>query len=752
MTSAIDPAVPAADSDLLSAPVRANFAAAAAEITALQATTAANSADISALETAVAANTSGVAALDAFQAGVESTAGSGGVGHTAGGTGAVDTTVQAKIRTIVTDGDYSTAQQAATAALGKAYFVAAGATVTVTVPTDAADLQAAMTAIARWVIPASATVTISLPSGVTASTSPYSLQHPYGARIKIEGAAVVTTTATASGAVTGSSGAWAVPLTVASAAGISVGDYLLLRNVAGTGQYKLFSGMCKVSAIVGSTVTVTNTAKNAAWPTAALSAADITVLKTTLSFTGCDGLDIDGVVGSIDKVALAGNHTGGTVGLISQRAAQGAKAKGYVFLGQNVGISSFGDGGIYAQYGGTVDAAYICVADCLVYNVVGQHGGTVMANYGISTGCAQIGFAGSNSGDVSAEYSIAVGNGTYGYYTQSGGSLTNPYSYAWSNVSDGMRAAWGGSIRGQNVGAQYNGGAGAFAVGGFIVCPSSTCSNNSSSGLYAEGGANIYASSVTCSSNIGYGMYADGAVIDCPTSTASSNTINGATAVNNGTILVDQITGTGNGTYLCSANERGFVRATAAAGSGQTMYADTGGQVNATNATGTPTLTRGSGGVIVDTTGVIKFGAQAIASATVNGAVATSVFNSAKDSSYNSEGSASLVLQNITDPLKMLVAGYDNTRDYAYVQSLKSTSGYKNLAINPSGGNVSIGLGTTAPTARLHLTAGTATAGTAPFKLTAGTNLTAVENGAFEYDGTNLYFTTGGVRKTVTLT
>lgn len=58
---------------------------------------------------------------------------------------------------------------------------------------------------------------------------------------------------------------------------------------------------------------------------------------------------------------------------------------------------------------------------------------------------------------------------------------------------------------------------------------------------------------------------------------------------------------------------------------------------------------------------------------------------------------------------------------------------------------------TTTPTARLHIQAGTATAGTAPLKLTAGTNLTAVENGAFEYDGTNLYFTTGGVRKMVTL-
>lgn len=59
--------------------------------------------------------------------------------------------------------------------------------------------------------------------------------------------------------------------------------------------------------------------------------------------------------------------------------------------------------------------------------------------------------------------------------------------------------------------------------------------------------------------------------------------------------------------------------------------------------------------------------------------------------------------------------------------------------------------GTSSPTAKLHIAAGTAAATSAPLKLTAGTNLTTPENGAFEFDGTNLYFTVGGVRKTVTL-
>jgi len=60
------------------------------------------------------------------------------------------------------------------------------------------------------------------------------------------------------------------------------------------------------------------------------------------------------------------------------------------------------------------------------------------------------------------------------------------------------------------------------------------------------------------------------------------------------------------------------------------------------------------------------------------------------------------------------------------------------------GNRVYIGANTVA-TARLHIAAGTATAGTAPIKLTAGTNLTTPELGTLEYvdNGTtgNLYFT-----------
>ncbi len=66
-----------------------------------------------------------------------------------------------------------------------------------------------------------------------------------------------------------------------------------------------------------------------------------------------------------------------------------------------------------------------------------------------------------------------------------------------------------------------------------------------------------------------------------------------------------------------------------------------------------------------------------------------------------------------------------------------------------------IGVGLTAPTsatAQLHIAAGTATASTAPLKFTSGINLTTAEAGAFEYNGTNLFFTRSGTTREGVLT
>ena len=72
---------------------------------------------------------------------------------------------------------------------------------------------------------------------------------------------------------------------------------------------------------------------------------------------------------------------------------------------------------------------------------------------------------------------------------------------------------------------------------------------------------------------------------------------------------------------------------------------------------------------------------------------------------------------------------------------------YGGIALMPvAGGNV--GIGTTAPTAKLHLPAATATANTASLKIDAGVVATTPVTGNIESDGTHLYWTdSGGTRR-----
>lgn len=99
------------------------------------------------------------------------------------------------------------------------------------------------------------------------------------------------------------------------------------------------------------------------------------------------------------------------------------------------------------------------------------------------------------------------------------------------------------------------------------------------------------------------------------------------------------------------------------------------------------------------------------------------------------------------------------TGTHALIQAYNSsTVGIFSIATNSAIGTTGVAtmlhiignkmaIGTVTPTSLLHLSAGTAAANTAPLKLTSGTNLTTPEAGAVEFDGSNLFFTTGSTRQ-----
>lgn len=92
--------------------------------------------------------------------------------------------------------------------------------------------------------------------------------------------------------------------------------------------------------------------------------------------------------------------------------------------------------------------------------------------------------------------------------------------------------------------------------------------------------------------------------------------------------------------------------------------------------------------------------------------------------------------------------------NYGFYGNIPSSSGRWNLYMNGTAQNYlagNLGLGVTVPLAYIHIKGGTSSANTAPIKLTTGTVLATPENGAMEYDGTNLFFTPSATtRKTIT--
>lgn len=81
---------------------------------------------------------------------------------------------------------------------------------------------------------------------------------------------------------------------------------------------------------------------------------------------------------------------------------------------------------------------------------------------------------------------------------------------------------------------------------------------------------------------------------------------------------------------------------------------------------------------------------------------------------------------------------------FYYNPIFSGSSSFTHYAAVFNTGNV--GIGTLTPSARLHLPAGTATAGTASLKITSGSGLTTPENGAVEYFDSHLWFTIGTTR------
>lgn len=365
-------------------------------------------------------------------------------------------------------------------------------------------------------------------------------------------------TITAVGSVTGSSGSYSVPITLSSAAGVSVGDVLVIRGdncTVGTGSHEVLRGAWRITAVSGNTVTVTNTCWLSSFPTFTLTSGFGFVLHSVVTFENCDGVVVMGAtLGELDKVAIAGNasdywqssNVGGTekgtngvyVGgptIVLNGKQDNANESGITnacaSLGSYTAVLDFDQQGIVCTKGASIYARFVTSSSNRRRGWYAELNGSIWCKNSVSTGNYLDGYISDVGGGMMCNISTAAGNGGIGFSCITNGIMQNSTCTAASNLGDGFHVIGSGVMycassvaKDNEIGfhASYNGaflGNGSSASGnrndGFraelcsgMRTPNCSSTNNGRYGFYASTGGVINASTtVTASGNVGGDIY-----------------------------------------------------------------------------------------------------------------------------------------------------------------------------------------------------------------------------------------------------
>ncbi len=285
---------------------------------------------------------------------------------------------------------------------------------TLNVPSEYATIQDALNYLSDKFIPDNVTVTIRVAAGIHTHTSQITVKHPCGKQIQIVGADPITTTISSVGTVSGSAGNWSVPITVADATGIQVGQYAIVRNTTGTDDHYALRGIWEITNVSGNTITIKNTHRKGTFPTFTCTGGDVVVLTTILKFNDCHGITVDGaILGYLNNVAVVSNGASGYIGIMALGNISNYSIRGAIRCGDNVGVNGFGSHGYFAAYSGSIYAPST-----------------------VASGNGSVGYYAACSGSIHAGYSTASGNGSHGYHADLASSIHAEYSTASGNGTD----------------------------------------------------------------------------------------------------------------------------------------------------------------------------------------------------------------------------------------------------------------------------------------------------------------------------
>jgi hypothetical protein len=453
------------------------------------------------------------------------------VNYDPAGTGAVQTTVQDKLRQTVSIKDFGAIENVNCA---QSIIDAANATDGIIEFPEGNFVATATTANSSFIlgilnrVTVSESLIITLSSGEHNFTNEIKINSSDAQRIQILGAATVLTSATSQVSVSGSAKNYAVTIGVASNVGIVSGDYALIRqNVAGTGDFYSHAGVWKVVSVGTGTITVLNTNHQASFPTNTLTGGSIAILKTICKFTGCDGFRFEGgqPLGLLNRIAIVGDYdvslasgTEGAHGIVmstpniivnpATSSNDPYNTFGGVEIGESVGVSAFGEQGVVGGARTALVGNFMASCSNRKRGIYVE-GGSFRIKFAVASGNGEDGFISDLTGSLQTALCIASGNGNSGFLNINNSVIAAAFAVASSNVFQGFDSRNFGLISADSAIAYRNTLNGFSAQSGAnIQCGSSSANENGSSGYSASGFSSIHARNSSAINNIAYGASA----------------------------------------------------------------------------------------------------------------------------------------------------------------------------------------------------------------------------------------------------
>jgi len=276
-----------------------------------------------------------------------------------------------------------------------------------------ATLRKALSYLDEYRILGSAKVTISIAKGKYTETSQVPVNHPNGDRIRIVGSTPLSRTMSSVQSVSGSSANYDIVVNVNSVADISVGDYVIFRDCANGTRPQCMFGLWPVTDVDAVNTRITVKSRQVVNSPSGAVTANLTVLQTILSFTGCSGLYMSygaRIGNRVDDIGLAyivleGDRTASTFGLACNGGAQVNIENSIGVYGFNINVMASGGtstigsqksavmnvsygntGGLYVGMGSSVNVGTILSCGNTGYGVKAYLNSVAILGAGITCG------------------------------------------------------------------------------------------------------------------------------------------------------------------------------------------------------------------------------------------------------------------------------------------------------------------------------------------------------------------------------